>query len=170
MNDTLRGLSARAGALFRRHRLVWGVLLAGVVLLALPTGDREETAQETTEGPAWASTFDLAATEARLAAALSQIDGAGEVTVVLTLQDGPRRLLAQDTQAKDAQETTETVVLSQGSGTQDTVTIQELYPTYQGALVVCPGGDDPAVRLGLTQAVSALTGLGADKIVIRKGT
>jgi stage III sporulation protein AG len=170
MNQTIRRLTAQAKANLRRHRLVWGVLLLGVFLLLLPVGSREEEGSTTPESPAQAASFDLDATEARLAAALSKIDGAGEVTVVLTLQDGPRILLAQDAQQKEDQETTETVILSKGSGTQDTVTVQELYPKYQGALVVCPGGDDPGVRLGLTQAVSALTGLGADKIVIRKGT
>jgi stage III sporulation protein AG len=170
MNQTIRRLTAQAKANLSRHRLVWGVLFLGIFLLLLPIGSREEEGEITPESSAQAASFDLDATENRLAAALSKIDGAGEVTVVLTLQDGPRILLAQDAQQKEDQETTETVILSKGSGTQDTVTVQELYPKYQGALVVCPGGDDPGVRLGLTQAVSALTGLGADKIVIRKGT
>ncbi|MFQ8983403.1 MAG: hypothetical protein ACLR6W_04145 [Evtepia sp.] len=52
---------------------------------------------------------------------------------------------------------------------QETVTVQEIYPRYQGALVVCPGGDDPEVRLQITEALSALTGLGADKISISEG-
>ena len=37
------------------------------------------------------------------------------------------------------------------------------------ALVVCPGGNDPAVKLQISEAVAALTGLGADKISICKG-
>ena len=40
------------------------------------------------------------------------------------------------------------MVLARGSGTQETVTVQELYPGYQGALLVCAGGDDPQVRGG----------------------
>ena len=40
---------------------------------------------------------------------------------------------------------------------------------WLGALVVCEGGDGAPVRLHLTQAVSALTGLGADQIAIVKG-
>ena len=38
-----------------------------------------------------------------------------------------------------------------------------------GALVVCEGAGSAAVRLQLTQAVSALTGLSSDKIAIVKG-
>jgi stage III sporulation protein AG len=165
--EALGRLAGKVKAAFGRCRLVWLVILAGLLLLLFPLGDEEGG-----EVPADTETvsFDLEATETKLAQALSQIDGAGEVTVVLTVSSTPRRLLAQDTQEKGTEDTTETVVLSKGSSTQETVTIQEVYPQYQGALVVCPGGDDPAVRLGLTQAVSALTGLGADKIVIRKGT
>ena len=148
-----------------RRSLVWLAVLAGLILLLLPRGEKAEEppAQDT------CSVFDLAETESRLAETLSRIDGAGEVTVMLAVRDGPRQLLAQDRQRGDQEERAQTVVLSAGSGVQETVTVQEVSPAYQGALLVCPGGDDPRVRLRLTQAVSALTGLGADKISISKG-
>ena len=152
--EQLTRLAAPIRASLEQHRLVWLVILAGVALLLLAT----ETVQ---------SQFDLNAMEGRLSEALSKIEGAGEVTVVLTVRDGPRQVLAQDTRTEQGE--SETVVINQGSSTQGTVTIQELYPSYQGALLVCPGGDDPTVRLKLTEATSALTGLGADKISISKG-
>lgn len=167
--ETAGRLAEKLRASLHRYRLVWFVILVGLILLLIPTGSREK---EKTPDPAQtASTFDLADTEARLAQVLSQIDGAGKVTVMLTVRDGPRQILAQDQQRGEVSggERTETVVLSRGSGSQETVTVQELYPSYQGALLVCDGGDDPQVRLKLTQAVSALTGLGADKISISKG-
>ena len=37
-----------------------------------------------------------------------------------------------------------------------------------GCVVVCEGADDPAVRLDVTNAVAAYTGLGSDKICIIK--
>ena len=147
-----------------RYRLVWLAILAGLVLLLLPSGrDRETPAAQ----PEAAAVFDLSETEQRLGETLSRIDGAGEVTVLLSLRDGPKRVLAQN--RHEGGERTETVVLSKGGGSQETVTVQELSPGYQGALLICEGGDDPRVRLALTQAVSALTGLGADKISISKG-
>ncbi len=167
--ETLARLAGKVRETTKAYRLVWLVILAGLVLLAIPSGKEEEAQAE--ETPAAATQFDLAAMEDRLAQALSRIDGAGEVTVVLTLQDGPRQVLAQnvDRDGEEGREQTETVVLSRGSGSQETVSVQELYPSYQGALLVCPGGDDPTVRLKLTEATSALTGLGADKISISKG-
>ena len=167
--ETLARLAGKIKETTKAYRLVWLVILAGLGLLARPAGKEEEAQEE--ETPAAATQFDLAAMEDRLAQALSRIDGTGEVTVVLTLQDGPRQVLAQnvDRDGEEGREQTETVVLSRGSGSQETVSVQELYPSYQGALLVCPGGDDPTVRLKLTEATSALTGLGADKISISKG-
>ena len=161
--EQLTRLAAPVRASLEKHRLVWLVILAGLILLLLPSGQEEPQPEPQTVQAG----FDLTAMEERLAQALSRIDGAGEVTVVLTVRDGPRQVLAQD--SREDQGETETVVISRGSSTQETVTVQELYPSYQGALLVCPGGDDPSVRLKLTEATSALTGLGADKISISKG-
>lgn len=165
--ETMGQLAQRVRASLHKYRLVWLVILVGLFLLLLPTGggEGEEAAAEPAQG-----TFDLEKTEARLAQALSQIKGAGEVTVMLTVANGPRQVLAQDVDrnSQQGEESTQTVILSRGSS-QETVTVQEIYPRYQGALVVCPGGDDPEVRLQITEALSALTGLGADKISISEG-
>lgn len=157
-----------------QYKYVLLVILAGVVLLLLPSGgDQKELAAQVQSEPSVEQEFDLAQTEQRLAQALSKIDGAGEVTVVLTLAGSSRQVLAQDSnsswQEGGQEESRTTVVISQGSGVQQTVALQQLSPEFQGALVVCSGGDDPAVRLTLTQAVSALTGLGADKISVCAG-
>ena len=165
--EALAKLAGKIKGPMEKYRLVWLVILAGLILLMLPMGEEEEPVQETTTAT---TQFDLAALENRLEEALSKIDGAGEVTVVLTIQNGPRQVLAQDVDRRTGEgENTETVILSRGSSAQETVAVQELYPSYQGALLICEGGDDPDVRFKLTEATSALTGLGADKISISKG-
>ena len=42
----------------------------------------------------------------------------------------------------------------------------EVLLSRAGAVVVCAGGDSPTVRLEVTIAVSAYTGLGSDKITV----
>ena len=95
------------------------------------------------------------------------------MTVVLTLDASPRQVLAQEGRSVVGEDRTEreteVILAARGSGTQEPVELQQLGPSYRGALVVAAGGDDPAVRLSLIQAVSALTGLGSDKISICKG-
>lgn len=60
------------------------------------------------------------------------------------------------------------VIISNGSGVEQAVLVQQHYPAFRGAVVVCDGGGDPAVQLLITQAVSDLTGLGSDRILVCK--
>ena len=162
--------------LFRQYKYVLLVILAGVVLLLLPPLWEKESAgeEEETQAPQEVNTEDSAAAlERRLEEALSQIKGVGEADVILTLKSGPQKILAQDSETSISERGTEasvsSVLISRGSGEEDAIVVQQLSPQYQGALVICSGGDDPEVRLRLVEAVSALTGLGADKISVCKG-
>ena len=152
--------------LWERYKYVLLVILAGVVLLLLPG---RETQSTDPERPACAQAdFDLEAMEKKLANALAQIQGAGEVTVVLTLKEGTRQVLARDTEISGGEQRSTAVVVSQGSGVQQPVPVQSIYPQYQGALVVCTGAGDARVKLELLEAVKALTGLSGEKISICK--
>ena len=170
--DVTRLLLPLRGALWK-YRYVLLVVLVGAVLLLLPTGGGASAQPDGTAAGA-ALDYDPSELEARLEAVLSRVEGAGEVEVVLTVRSGPRQVLAEDrTQeregGRESGEST-TVLLSRGSAGEETVAVEQRSPQFRGALVVCSGGDDPAVRLTLTQAVSAVTGLGADRISICKGT
>lgn len=160
----------RVTAVLGKYRYVLLVALAGAVLLVWPAGEERESSPEPMERE---ELFQVEKMERKLEKALSQVEGAGEVTVVLTLEGGPRQVLAQDGAATEeterASRETSIILLSRGSGYQEPAVIQQLGPVYQGALVVCPGGGDPQVKLALYEAVSALTGLRADKISICKG-
>ena len=89
--------------------------------------------------------------------------------MVLSLQNGQRQVLAQDKKQDGESLSAQTVTVGSGSD-QAVVPIQTSAPTFRGALVVCPGAADPAVRLELTRAVSVLTGLGTDCICVCTGT
>ena len=107
---------------------------------------------------------------------LGAMDGVGQVKVMLTVDSDGERQLAQDTVLSYSGETaapedysrkSETVLLD-GSGGDETVVVKRTYPTYRGALVVCQGGGSAEVRLAVTQAVSALTGLPMDRVTVAK--
>lgn len=164
----------KLSALLDKYKYMLLVILIGILLLMLPVfspGESKQSVAETDHGTQ--DTFDLEAMEQKLEDALSQINGAGKVTVVLTVKTGARQILAENAENSmkdgDTEQSKSTVILSKGSGYQDVVSVQEIYPQYQGALVVCAGGGDPAVKLKLVEAVSALTGLSSNKISICKG-
>lgn len=143
------------------------VLGLGAVLLLLPSG--RDSPQTGPEEESAAQGFDLAAFEEKMEKALSRVDGAGETKVVLSLDSGSRQVLAQDQERDEGGSSSAVVTLGRGSGAQEVAVIQTVAPKFRGALVVCPGGNDPKTRLALLQAVSALTGLGADHISICGG-
>lgn len=163
--------------LLKKYRYVLLILLVGVALLLWPSGGGKgetETAPAVSGG-AVQEDFSVSALEEKLSDALSRIRGAGDVTVMLTVQGGSRQVLATDEKSvrrSDGGSETQsaTVVVSGASAAgSGPVLIQQLYPRFQGALVVCSGGADAGVRLKLMEAVSALTGLGTDKISICQG-
>lgn len=106
---------------------------------------------------------------------LSRIQGAGAVEVMLSLKSGEQIHYQTDTQLQTGGSTEEslrqednTVLYGTGSGTQSALVQQVTAPTYQGAIVVCQGADDPGVKLALVQAVASVTGLGTDQITVVK--
>lgn len=145
----------------QRYKYVVLVIVVGTFFLLCPTSSQEVERMAT-------ETFDVSAFETHLAENLSIIQGAGETRVVLTLRNDGQKIYAQDTQRETSGKSVTTTV-TVGSGTsQQVVEVQELAPQFQGALVVCQGGDNPTVQLQLIQAVSALTGLGSDCITVCK--
>lgn len=179
-NKSVSDLFGKIWEFVKKNKFVMVVLLAGLVLILLPTGSRSQKADTETPGTPAAAEFSLSEQEDRIAAALSKIQGAGKVTVVLTLKCGAEQVIAQDESASnaidgkgDSEETSSersvtTVVISAGSSVETPITLKYIYPEYLGALVVAEGADDAAVKLQLTRAVSGLTGLGADRIVVTK--
>ena len=95
---------------------------------------------------------------------------------VLTLDSDGEAQLAQDTELsysgntaspEDYARRSKTVLVDGASG-DETVVIRRVYPTYRGALVVCQGGGRAEVRLAVTEAVAAVTGLPSDRVTVAK--
>ena len=156
------------GLVTGKKGLLIAALALGVLLLLIPrTGARSQEVPAATEPP-----FSLEAEEARIAKALSRIAGAGQVTVVLTLDTGLQREYARNTE--DSRQSTvggENRVQARSEVARDqdeALTVQYAYPRYRGALVIVQG-DGSTLKLEITQAVSALTGLGADRITVIRG-
>ena len=132
-----RKLSAFAA----KYKYVLIILLAGLVLLLLPTGSKAKakTTQVSTVSEQ-TQTQAIQAEEQRLTQLLQQINGAGQVQVLLSY-----------------------------CCSAEAVELKTVSPQYLGAVVVCDGADSPQVQLAVTQAVAQFTGLSTDHIsVLRK--
>ncbi len=154
----------------KKYKYVVLVLLIGIALLLYPSDEGEEQPRQTVEESSDEEYKQSLQTQ--LAAMLSRIDGAGAVEVMLTLEYGSRTEYQTDTQTETTDDRSsqeqKTVILSEGSAYDKAAVSAVRYPRFQGALVICQGADQPSVRLNIMNAVSALTGLGSDRITVVK--
>ena len=158
-----------------RYKYAALVALIGAGLLLWP-GIGGQEAPSPKRGEEDRSGGDVRQIQQEMEEILGAMSGVGQVKVMLTVDSDGERQLAQDTELEyngptaapeDYSRRSETVVVKGGSGTEP-VTVRQTYPTYRGALVVCQGGDRAEVRLAVTEAVTALTGLTADRVTVAK--
>jgi stage III sporulation protein AG len=151
----------------QKYRYVALVLAVGVVLMLIPTGSKptKETALPTTQDR-------ILSVEEKLTQILRQVKGAGEVQVLLTEAMGEETIYQtnEDISQNDTSSSSrgDTVTITDSQRNEQGLVRQQNPPQYMGAIVVCQGGDQPTVRLAILDAVSKVTGLGADKISILK--
>ena len=158
--------------LWDKYKYAVLVALIGAGLLLWPSGNGG------TEPPATKQTeqTEIRDIQSEMADILGTISGVGQVKVMLTVDSDGQRQLAQDTELtysgdtkapEDYSRRSETVLVESASG-DEAVVVRTMYPTYRGALVVCQGGDQAEVKLAVTEAVAALTGLSTDRITVAK--
>lgn len=163
----------KVAAFAKKYRLLLLLVVLGVVLLLLPSGQTEQQELSVqTEVTDETDAEYVRALEARLSELLAQIEGVGQVNVLLTLQSGKQTHYKSDvTKHTDGTQSSleeKTVILSRGSAYDEAAVTAVSYPKFQGALIVCQGADRAAVQLAIVGAVSSLTGLSSDKIAVVK--
>ena len=155
--------------IWERYKLAALAAVIGAGLLLWPGGETVEKVERTENVPGSRENIQQEMEEI-----LGHISGVGQVRVMLTVDTDGERQLARDTELRysgattapeDYSRRTETVLTDINGGDEAVVT-KRLYPTYRGALVVCQGGGRAEVRLAVTEAVTALTGLTADKVTV----
>lgn len=185
-----------------KKKLLWLIVLfsIGVLLLTLSNflpGERDngsaETAAPQAEGEASASakggdtgTIAMAESsiESRLEDILSKVEGVGEVSVTVTLENGPQFIYATDenlnettTEEKESNgsqrvttDTTNSVqtVLAQPEGIsgQEPVVVKEISASIGGVLIAAEGAKDARTKETLTRAVQTLLDIPAHKVSV----
>lgn len=123
--------------------------------------------------------------EKRLEDALSDIDGAGKITVMITLDGAKEVILASSTDEKKSSTTTtssggtinDTETLTSNSepiiitenGTSSPIILKEIMPPIKGVVVIAEGAGNIRVKLDLLKAVQALLSVSSNQVEIFKG-
>lgn len=102
--------------------------------------------------------------EIKLTDIISKIQGAGEVTVMVTSEGSEEKIYAEDRMESDGKDETETVII----GTKEALLKQTKRPEVKGVLVVCGGGDKPQVVEKIVNAVSTVLDIPSGKVYVTK--
>ena len=157
----------------QKYRYVWLILLAGLIMLCMgsPRDAPEQAASADLQTDT--SAFDLSAFQDSLQQQLSRIEGAGQVELLLSMEDTETVVYASNTRTSESGENSSSYednisIVSDGSYGEQPVRVKSICPTFRGAVVLCEGGGSTEVRWAVTQAVSAACGLRTDKITVLK--
>lgn len=143
-----------SGKLFEVIAVV--ALILAVVVIVFTTFTDKETVNAESGSEAYAAEL-----ESRLSAVLSQMRGAGEVAVFVTVASEGEKVIATETTVAEDGSVTETPVLSGG----EVVVLEEKYPEITGVLIVAEGADDLNVRFNLLEAAASV--LDIDQSIVK---
>lgn len=168
------------------------IVVAGVLLIGLSAKDfvdmgKDEQIVSTNTGDDVSdedSNRYIRIMENRLKSVLSKVDGVGDANVMITLESSSEKVTLKDIprSSEITNETSEngtvkqqtnsrseesTIYSEEGKGKVPYV-VKEIEPQILGVVVVSKGGDNPAVKKEIIEAVQVLFGIEAHKIKVMK--
>ncbi len=177
----------------KNHLLI--LLLVGLLLFVavFPFPASDQSGADTVESTSAASVNEGSTTlgeyesylEEKTADILKQVDGVGDVTVMITLKSGGQKIIEKDqsgssqtTEEEDSEGGKRTVEEStsdktsiyelDSDGSSAPYVSKELSPEIEGVVVIADGGGNAVTAQNITEAVQALFGVEAHKIKIMK--
>lgn len=138
--------------------IILGAIILLVYLSTFSSKAPDNTAYESTNSSEYAAML-----EKKLANVLSQIDGVGNVSVMITLASGPEYIYATNNEEKKnintAGSSTTTSITTTSVPiiiSNDIIIIKEIMPTVGGVIVVAGGTQNTKVKLEILKAIQAL--------------
>ena len=152
----------------RKVLLIGGIFLLALLLLStLFSEKKESTAPVKSENVAEIEEK----LERRLCELISRIDGAGEVSVMVTLDTTTTAVYEKDRKLEETSgnavgsSSKETEVVLAGSAKQPLLS-GSIMPTIRGAAVVCEGAANPLVREKVANTVAKALNIGISRVYV----
>lgn len=175
MNDILENLkNLKIG---KKNIILVAIAISIMVLLLvsefLTPENTENISKENTE--IYSSQY-IEKTEKELEALLENISGAGEVKVMITLENCYENVFAKgysekndsktDSQKSESEE--EYIIIKNGSNNEECLVVKVYEPTVKGVAVIAQGAGNTQVKNAITQTVCALFDISTAKVSVEK--
>ena len=171
--------------LVKKYKNILLILLFFVVAALIFFSGGEKKTELKGEEPVDTARY-LEESERRLTEVLEQMSGVGAVRVYLTLESGEEKIYATESRTNQQSRSSmtdgsgdkslennaegeETYLVLRGSGGEETpIILKTMEPKSRGAVILCEGGEDPAIREKVLKAASAALNISSSKIYVTK--
>ena len=175
MNDLLENLKKLK--IGKKNIILIGIAILIIIFLLisefLTSDNTEAVSKENTE--IYSSQY-IEKNEKELKALLENISGAGEVKVMITLENCYENVFATgykekydnktDSQKSESEE--EYIIIKNGSNNEECLVVKVYEPTIKGVAVIAQGADNVQVKNAITQTVCALFDISTAKVSVEK--
>ncbi len=166
--------------------LLIGVLLI-IISLPVTPSKKISNSSQSNENNSNSITYDSTYEEnmeERLKKILGQIEGVGDVEVMVRLKASEEKVVKTDlnvsgssvaeqdkeggSRNSNSEEKSENTVLVGNSGSQEPYVVQKIEPIVEGVVVIAQGGDSPTIVSQINEALQALFDIPTHKIKVLK--
>lgn len=146
--------------------------IAGVILLVIseiiPLSASEEKHNERNETQTVSCSDYEKEVEQRLQGIISKIEGAGNVSVMVTLESTVESVYAQEEKQSGGENKNyenQYVIIKTNDG-EGGILLKTTEPQIRGVAIVCTGGNSAVVRQNITNTVTAVLGISSARVNI----
>lgn len=174
MKEFINGI--RENKISKKHIIILCIGAAAILLLL--SGSFSDTDDsETSSSQNFVSSADyIKKSEKNLENLLSEIDGAGKVQVMLTVESCYENVYARsyDSKAENSQNgaqselTEDYVIVKKGSNNEECLVVKVYEPTVKGVAVIAEGADSIKVKTAITDTVCALFDISTAQVSVEK--
>ena len=178
----IQRIKDKLGKLFRsaertRLLILLGLISMGMIfcseLFSTPKS-QEDATSPVCQQEGFSSEAYIQSMEQRLREILSQIDGVGECSVMVTLKESSRRIFASEDKTSqeksdgrfDLSSEKRLVLLEDKSGAEYPIVETTLSPQIKGVMIVCKGAKSAKVCQQVTEAVTTVLGIRSIQVCV----
>ena len=169
---------------FSKWILIFGIIGMALIFLSSFWPESQTNTEQTADVAASDVETYTQQLETKVTNLVSQIDGVGKCSVMITLENGVENVYANseknsndstdDYNGDGNQKTTErkdseqNIVVVDGSDGKEALMVTQKEPTVKGVVVVCDGADNPVVVQRVTDAVTTALNVKSNRVSVVK--
>ena len=169
---------------FSKCILIFGIIGMALIFLSSFWPESQTNTEQTADVAASDVETYTQQLETKVTNLVSQIDGVGNCSVMITLENGVENVYANseknsndstdDYNGDGNQKTTErkdseqNIVVVDGSDGKEALMVTQKEPTVKGVVVVCDGADNPVVVQRVTDAVTTALNVKSNRVSVVK--